>query len=88
MKQALHLANAIRENLSVSGSGWIIGDLFSDEIVIDLKKPGLVFLNTEFNSSFQKMLDLMNKRAATGPNTSVADLSAKHGIGTDRFWRM
>lgn len=55
--------------------------VFDDDIAKALKKSGCVFLNIGFESSSQKVLDMMCKRATVEQNIAAAELANKYGIG-------
>lgn len=54
---------------------------FDEDIAIALKQAGCVFLNIGFETSSQKVLDQMNKRATITQNVKAAELALKHGLG-------
>ena len=64
--------------------------LFDDEIAAALKEAGAVFLNIGFESSSQKVLDQMNKRATVEQNIAAAETARRHGIGIgiNMIWGM
>ena len=64
--------------------------LFDDEIAVALKEAGAVFLNIGFESSSQKVLDQMNKRATVEQNIAAAETARHHniGIGINMIWGM
>jgi len=64
--------------------------LFDDDIAKALKEAGAVFLNIGFESSSQKVLDQMNKRATIEQNIAAAETAMRHdiGIGINMIWGM
>lgn len=56
-------------------------DLFDDEIAKSLKDSGCVFLNIGFESTDQRVLDMMNKNVTVEQNIRAAEIANKYGIG-------
>jgi len=90
-KQILNLTKAISDNFN--GVHYRMDcrvTVFDDEIASALKNSGCVFLNIGFESSSQKVLDQMNKRATVEKNIEAAEIAIKHniGIGINVIWGM
>lgn len=56
-------------------------NIFDQEIADCLKESGCVFLNFGFESSDQKVLDLMKKNTTVEQNIKAAEIAKKTGIG-------
>jgi len=56
-------------------------DLFDEEIAKILKDSGCVFLNIGFESTDQKVLDLLKKNVTVEQNVRAAEIANKFGIG-------
>jgi radical SAM superfamily enzyme YgiQ (UPF0313 family) len=90
-KQILQLTDSIKKNLPpIKFRMDCRVTLFDDEIAVALKQAGAVFLNIGFESSSQKVLDQMNKRATIEQNIDAAEMAMKHGIGIgiNMIWGM
>jgi len=61
---------------------------FDHEIARELKSAGCGMLNIGFETSSQKVLDEMNKRASVTQNIAAAELALKNeiGIGINMIW--
>ncbi|MCX8130708.1 MAG: B12-binding domain-containing radical SAM protein [Clostridia bacterium] len=56
-------------------------DIFNEEMAALLKECGCVFVNIGFESTSQKVLDIMNKNTTVEENMKAAEIANKVGLG-------
>jgi anaerobic magnesium-protoporphyrin IX monomethyl ester cyclase len=70
-----------KENLDIQFDCNARVDIFDRETAAALKEAGCVFLNFGFESSDQKVLDLMKKNTTVEENIAAAEIARDAGIG-------
>lgn len=81
-KRTLEFCQALKENnLKIKFGCDVRVDAFDEESAVWLKESGCKFLNFGFESSDQKVLDLMGKNTTVEQNIRALEIARKAGIG-------